>query len=63
MKEIWTYQLCLFDGMEKYEKRLRKTTDAAEYRALVERIFGELSLREEGACPRWLNSPAAEEPL
>ena len=63
MKEIWTYQLCLFDGTEKYEKRLRKTTDAAEYRALVERIFGELSLREEGACPRWLNSPAAEEPL
>lgn len=60
MKEIWTYQLCLFDGAEKYEKRLRKTTDPAEYRALVERIFGELPLREEGACPWWLNGPASE---
>lgn len=60
MKEIWAYQLCLFDGIEKYEKALRKTTDPVEYRTLVERIFGELPLRERGACPRWLSGPAAE---
>ncbi len=60
MKEIWTYQLCLFDGAEKYEKKLRKTTEPAEYRALVERVFGELPLREEGACPWWLNCPVSE---
>lgn len=60
MKEVWTYQLCLFDGAEKLEKKLRKTTDPAEYRSLVERIFGELSLRTEGALPRWLSGPALE---
>ena len=61
MKEIWFYQLHLFEGAEKYEKKLRKTTDPAEYRALVERIFGELPLRGAGALPAWPGGPAAEQ--
>lgn len=54
MKEIWSYLICLFDGAEKYEKRLRKAADSDEYRDVVARILGELPLREDGAGPRWL---------
>ena len=53
MKEIWFYHICLFEGAEKIEKKLRKTTDPGEYRALAARIFGELPLRAEGALPKW----------
>lgn len=53
MKEIWFYQICLFEGAEKYEKRLKKTASPEEYRDLTARIFGELPLRTEGAAPNW----------
>lgn len=53
MKEIWFYQLCLFEGAEKYGKRLKKTTSPEEYRDLTARIFGELPLRPEGALAAW----------
>lgn len=53
MKEIWFYQICLFDGAEKYEKRLKKTVSPEEYRDLTARIFGELPIRTEGAEPTW----------
>ncbi len=53
MKEIWFYQICLFTGAERYEKRLKKTTSPEEYRDLTARIFGELPLRPEGALPIW----------
>lgn len=53
MKEHWFYQFCLFEGAEKYEKKLKKTTDPAEYEGLVARIFGELPLRAAGAEPTW----------
>lgn len=53
MKEIWFYQISLFEGAEKYEKRLKKTTSPEEYQDLVARIFGELPLRAEGARPAW----------
>lgn len=53
MKEIWFYQICLFEGAEKYEKRLKKTASPEEYRDLTARIFGELPLRTEGAAPAW----------
>lgn len=53
MKEIWFYQICLFEGAEKYEKRLKKTASPEEYRDLTARIFGELPLREDGAAPTW----------
>ncbi len=53
MKEIWFYQICLFEGAEKYEKRLKKTASLEEYRDLAARIFGELPIRVEGAKPTW----------
>lgn len=53
MKEIWYYQICLFEGAEKYEKQLKKAASPEEYRDLTARIFGELPLREEGALPNW----------
>lgn len=53
MKEIWFYQICLFEGAEKYEKRLKKTASPEEYRDLTARIFGELPIRTEGALPAW----------
>lgn len=53
MKEHWFYQFSLFEGAEKYEKSLRKTTDPVEYEGIVARVFAELPLREEGACPTW----------
>ena len=53
MKEIWFYQICLFEGTEKYEKRLKKTVSPEEYRDLTNRIFGELPIRAEGALPTW----------
>lgn len=53
MKEIWFYHSCLFENGESYFKKLRKTTDPAEYQSLTDRIFAELPLRTEGALPRW----------
>lgn len=53
MKEIWFYQINLFKGQEKYEKRLKKAANPEEYQDLVARIFGELPLREDGASPAW----------
>jgi len=53
MKEIWFYQICLFEGTEKLEKRLKKTASPEEYRDLTARIFGELPLHPEGAIPCW----------
>lgn len=53
MKEIWTYQICLFEGGEELGRALKKTADPVEYWALVERVFRELPLRPDGARPAW----------
>ena len=53
MKEIWFYHSCLFEGSEPYIKKLRKTTNPAEYQNLTDRIFAELPLRAAGALPQW----------
>jgi len=47
MKENWRHMICLFDGNEKLWKKLRKTTDVGEYRAIVAEIFGTLPMHEE----------------
>ena len=39
LKENWRYLLCRFDGAEKLGKRLKKTTDVNEYRAITHEIF------------------------
>ena len=46
MKEVWSYLILLFDGREKYQKLLRKTTSLTEYQAITTRIFRELPLRQ-----------------
>ncbi len=42
LKEHWSYLLPRFHDSEKLGKGLRKTTDVAEYRAIVQEIFGSL---------------------
>ncbi|MDE6107476.1 MAG: tRNA-dihydrouridine synthase, partial [Oscillospiraceae bacterium] len=53
MKEIWFYLSCLFEEVQPYMKKLRKTIDPAEYRALVGHILGECPLRPNGPAARW----------
>lgn len=39
LKENWRYLLCRFEDNEKIGKRLRKTTDVAEYRTITAELF------------------------
>lgn len=45
LKEHWGMLLPRFEGSEKLGKRLRKTTDLAEYRAIIAEIFATLPLK------------------
>ena len=45
LKENWHMLITRFDGSEKLWKRLRKTTDLAEYRAITHDIFHTLPLK------------------
>jgi len=47
MKENWHCMILLFDGSEKLWKKLRKTTDIGEYRAITAEIFGTLPMYAE----------------
>ena len=51
LKENWRYLLCRFEGSDKPGKRLRKTTDLNEYRAITAQIFS-LPLKQE-LTPDW----------
>lgn len=52
MKEHWQYLLCRFQGGEKLGKRLRKTTDLGQYRAITGEIFGTLPMGDR-LTPDW----------
>lgn len=52
LKENWRHLLCKFEGAEKLGKKLKKTTDAGEYKAITREIFRTLPLREE-MQPDW----------
>ena len=52
MKENWRYWLCKFENSEKLGKRLRKTTDLTEYKAITHEIFRNLPIRED-LQPDW----------
>lgn len=52
MKENWRFWLCKFKDAETLGKRLRKTTDETEYRAITREIFTRLPLRED-VLPDW----------
>lgn len=47
MKEIWHCMIYLFEDSEKLWKKLRKTTDIAEYRTITAEIFATLPMRKE----------------
>lgn len=50
MKELWSYQLCLFEGSADYGKRLRKVTQPAEYTYLVATLFRDCPLRADAVA-------------
>lgn len=52
LKENWRYLIRRFDGGEKLGKRLRKTTDLQEYRAITGEIFHSLPLAP-ALSPDW----------
>ena len=52
LKENWRHLLCRFEGSEKLGKRLRKTTDIQEYRAIVREILHTLPLAPQ-LNPDW----------
>ena len=45
LKENWSYLLPRFENSEKLAKRLRKTTDLAEYKTIAAEIFHSLELK------------------
>ncbi len=47
MKEHWGMLIGRFEGSEKLGKRLRKTTDLAEYRSITAEILHTLSLKDD----------------
>ena len=47
LKENWHCMIYLFEDSEKLWKKLRKTTDIGEYRAITAEIFAKLPIREE----------------
>ena len=52
LKENWHMLLCKFENSEKLGKRLRKTTDVAEFRIITKEIFSTLPLKNE-ITPSW----------
>ncbi len=46
LKEHWRYLICKFENSEKLDKRLRKTTDLGEYKAITYEIFHNLPMRK-----------------
>ena len=52
MKENWRHWLCKFQDSEKLGKRLRKTTDVAEYKAITHEIFHNLPMHKN-LHPDW----------
>ena len=47
LKENWHCMIFLFEDSEKLWKKLRKTTDIAEYRAITAEVFETLPMRSE----------------
>ena len=52
LKENWRHLLCKFEGSEKLGKRLKKTTDVGEYKAITHEIFRTLPMRQQ-ILPDW----------
>ena len=52
LKENWRYFICRFENAEKLGKRLKKTTDVNEYRAITHEIIQNCPMRKRLA-PDW----------
>ena len=52
LKENWRHWLCKFENSEKLGKRLRKSTDVDDYKAVTWEIFHNLPIRNE-ILPDW----------
>ncbi len=52
LKEHWRHLLCLFEGSEKLGKKLRKSTDIGEFKAITREIFHMLPKRDV-LTPDW----------
>lgn len=52
LKENWRHLLCRFENAEKLGKRLRKSTDILEYKAIVSEILHTLPLKQ-ALQPDW----------
>ena len=52
LKENWRYLLRRFQPCEKLAKRLRKTTDVAEYKAITKEIFHNIPMLD-ALDPDW----------
>ena len=48
MKELWNYQICLFQDGERYAKRIRKANHLGDYEAAVSDLFRDCDLRPGG---------------
>lgn len=48
MKELWHYMICMFNGGEKYGKQIRKSKNLLEYKGIINGLFGECQILEEG---------------
>ncbi len=51
MKELWFYLIHLFDGGEKYAKKMRRVSHPEEYEALEACIYRDLPLRRDAEGP------------
>ena len=52
MKENWRHMILMFEGSEKLWKKLRKTTDLAEFQSITKQIFHTLPMYPE-LHPDW----------
>ena len=52
LKEHWRYWFCLFNDSDKFQKKIRKSTDMQEYRTITMEIFQTLTLRDQ-LSPNW----------
>lgn len=52
LKENWRFLFCLFEEDSKLQKRLRKTTNVEEYKAITREILHNLPMRQDLA-PDW----------
>lgn len=48
MKELWFYLSGMFTNQERYVKKIRKSERAGEYEAVIENLFREQGLAEDG---------------